>query len=110
MKHTLISCALALILAGCAGGGINKEEYNKLVAEAENEIKLAAKTGFLWTSTEKSLTESKAAMEAATAATDKTTRQKEFNNAMKLAKKALTEAKLAQQQAKDNANPVVRFQ
>jgi hypothetical protein len=28
---------------------------------------------------------------------------------MKLAKKALSEAKLAQQQAKDNAKPTIRF-
>jgi hypothetical protein len=48
-------------------------------------------------------------MGAATAATDKATRESEYNKAMKLAKKALSEAKMAQQQAKDNANPSVRF-
>jgi len=108
MKQTLILCAITLAIVGCASG-IDKEEYNKLAAEADNEIKLASKTGFLWTNTEKFLTESKEAMGAATAATDKATRESEYNKAMKLAKKALSEAKMAQQQAKDNANPSVRF-
>lgn len=108
MKQTLILCAITLASVGCASG-INKDEYNKLVMEAENEIKLANKTGFLWTNTEKFLTESKEAMEAATAASDSATRDKEFNQAMKLAKKALSEAKLAQQQARDNASPKVQF-
>lgn len=108
MKQTLVLGAITLMLAGCAGG-IDQSEYNQLVAEAENEIKLAGKTGFQWTNTEKFLTESKEAMAAAKAASDSATRDKEFDKAMKLAKKALSEAKLAQQQAKDNANPKVHF-
>ncbi|MEW6329915.1 MAG: hypothetical protein AB1560_00505 [Pseudomonadota bacterium] len=108
MKQTLVLGAITLVLAGCAGG-IDQSEYNKLVAEAENEIKLAGKTGFQWNNTEKFLTESKEAMEAAKAAGDSATRDKEFDQAMKLAKKALSEAKLAQQQAKDNANPKIHF-
>jgi outer membrane murein-binding lipoprotein Lpp len=108
MKQTLILCAITLALAGCAGG-IDQNEYNQLATEAENEIKLASKTGFMWTGTEKFLTDSKAAMDAANAASDKATRESEYNKAMKLAKKALSEAKMAQQQAKDNANPSVRF-
>jgi hypothetical protein len=108
MKQALILWAMALALVGCASG-IDQKEYNQLVTEAENEITLAGKTGFLWSNTEKFLTESKDAMAAATAATDKATRESEYNKAMKLAKKALQEAKMAQQQAKDNANPSVRF-
>jgi hypothetical protein len=108
MKQTLILCAITLALVGCASG-IDQNEYQQLVTEAENEIKLASKTGFLWNNTEKFLTESKEAMGAATASTDKATRESEYNKAMKLAKKALSEAKMAQQQAKDNANPSVRF-
>ncbi|MFO7541564.1 MAG: hypothetical protein R6W97_01980 [Thiobacillus sp.] len=108
MKQTLILWAITLALAGCASG-MNKEEYSKLVAEAENEIQLANKTGFLWTNTEKFLKESKDAMAAADAASDRVTREKEFDKAMKLAKKALSEAKLAQQQAKDNASPRIHF-
>ena len=108
MKQSLILCAITLALAGCAST-INKEEYDKLVADAENEIKLADKTGFLWLNTEKFLKDSKEAMSAAMAASDSTTRESEYNKAMKLAKKALQEAKLAQQQARDNANPAVHF-
>lgn len=108
MKQTLILCAITLAITGCASS-FNKEEYNQLVAQAENEIKLAGKTGFLWSNTEKFLKESKEAMDAATAATDKTIRESEYEKATKLAKKALSEAKMAQQQAKDNANPAVRF-
>lgn len=108
MKQTLILCAITLALVGCAGG-IDQNEYNQLVSEAENEIKLANQTGFLWNNTEKFLTESREAMAAANAASDKATREKEYDKAMKLAKKALSEAKLAQQQAKDNAKPTIRF-
>lgn len=108
MKQTLILCAIALALTGCASS-INKDAYSQLATEAENEIKLASKTGFLWTNTEKFLEESKKAMDTANAATDRATRQNEFNKAMKLAKKALAEAKAAQQQAKDNASPVAKF-
>ncbi|OGI51010.1 MAG: hypothetical protein A3E57_06965 [Candidatus Muproteobacteria bacterium RIFCSPHIGHO2_12_FULL_60_33] len=109
MKQTLILCAITLALVGCASP-INKDEYNQLVAQAENEIMLASKTNFLWNNTEKFLKESREAMEAATVATDRATRLGGSDKAMKLAKKALQEAKLAQQQAKDNANPVARFQ
>ncbi len=108
MKHTLILCAITLTLAGCASS-INKDEYDQLAAQTENEIKLANKTGFLWSNTEKFMKESKEAMDAATAASDSATRESEYNKAMKLAKKALQEAKLAQQQAKDNANPVASY-
>lgn len=104
MKHTLILCAITLALVGCAST-INKEEYNRLAEQAANEIKLANKTGFLWLHTEKFLKESKEAMAASDAASDSATRESEYNKAMKLAKKALQEAQLAQQQAKDNANP-----
>ena len=108
MKHTLILCAITLAFVGCASI-VNRAEYNQLAEQAENEIKLANKTGFSWNSTEKFLKESREAMDAALAASDRVTREKEYEKAMKLAKKALTEAKLAQQQAKDNANPVARF-
>ncbi len=109
MKQTLTLCAVVLTLAGCASS-INQNEYNQLAADAENEIKLANTTGFLWRDTEKFLKESKDAMAAALAATDRSTRESEYTKAMKLAKKALSEAKTAQQQAKDNANPVARFE
>ena len=114
MKKALALCSLTLILTatGCAwwkGDSAKKDAYNQLAEQAENEIKLANKTGFAWTNSDKFLQESKAAINAALAAGDKATRESEYNKAMKLAKKALQEAKLAQQQAKDNANPDVRF-
>ena len=109
MKQTLILSAAVLTLAGCASS-INQNEYNQLATEAENEITLAGKTGFQWNNTEGFLKESKEAMAAALAATDRSTRASEYAKAMKLAKKALSEAKAAQQQAKDNANPVARFE
>ncbi len=108
MKHTLLLGAISLAIVGCASS-YNQKEYNDLAAQAENELKLAGKTGFQWSNTEKFLKESKEAMAAASSAGDRATREKEFDKAMKLAKKALQEAKLAQQQAKDNANPVVKI-
>ena len=109
MKHTLVLCAITLAFVGCAST-INKEEYSKLAEQTENEIKLANKTGFLWLNTEKTLSESREAMDAAMAASDRATRESEYSKAMKLAKKALQEAKLAQQQARDNTSPNIKIQ
>lgn len=117
MKKALMLCALLLGLAttGCAwwkGDAAKNEEYNQLAAQAENEIKLADKTGFLWRDTEKFMEQSKAAKAAADKARqsgDSAAAKKEFDQAMKLAKEALTQAKLAEQQAKDQANPVIRY-
>ncbi len=66
MKTALTLCAFTLIMAGCAsygtGTGSSQEaDYGQLVAQAENEIKVAEKTGFLWNNTEKFLKESKEA-------------------------------------------------
>ena len=114
MKKTLVLCSLTLALTavGCSWWGNDSartDEYNQLVTQAENEIKLANKTGFLWLNTEKFLKESKEAKAAADAASDRTTKRKEFENAMKLAKKALKEAQMAQEQAKNNVNPVITY-
>lgn len=97
MKKAIIISLLALGLTACAGMRADKE-YNDLVAQAEKEIKLAKESGFLWTNTEKFLEDAKAAKEAGDTA-----------KATSLVKKALDEAKLAQEQAKANANPKASF-
>lgn len=113
MKRTLTFCILAVAVTGCASGIIRNDEYNQLVAQAENEVKLADKTGFLWRDTDKFLKDSKEAKAAAEKAVkegDRVTAYGEFDKAMKLAQKALKQAQLAQQQAKDNAHPAARFE
>ncbi len=111
MKQTLMICTLVVALGGCAGV-VRDDEYTQLVVQAENEIKLADKTGFLWRDTEKFLKDSKEAKAAADKAEkdgDRATAYKEFDKAMKLAQKAMKQAQMAQQQARDNANPVASF-
>ena len=84
MKLALLVGALTVALAGCASV-INEDEYNKLIAQAENEIKLADKTGFLWNNTENFLKESKAAAAVADKAGKEGNRavaEQEFNKAM----------------------------
>ena len=119
MKKTLVLCSFFIFLPGCAwwnglwgGSPVNSDEYKKLAVQTENEIKLADKAGFLWTDTEKLMKESKEAKVSADQALDagdKARAKKEFDIAMKLANKALKEAQLAQQQARDNATPMVNF-
>jgi uncharacterized protein YceK len=111
MKKMLVVGALAVALVGCASV-VNNDEYNQLASQADNEIKLADKAGFLWTGTEKLMKESrqaKASADQALDAGDKAKAKTEFDIAMKLANKAMKEAQLAQQQARDNANPMVNY-
>ncbi len=111
MKQTLMIGTLVVALAGCASV-VRDDEYTQLMVQAENEIKLADKTGFLWRDTEKFLKDSKEAKDAADKAMkdgDRATAAKEFDKAMKLAQKAMKQAQMAQQQARDNTNPVASF-
>jgi len=121
MKTALTLCALTLIMVGCSwwngtgtGTGSPQEvSYSQLVTQAENEIKVAQKTGFLWNNTEKFLKESKETkIEADNARKngDSAKADAEMAKAVKLVNKAIKEAQLAQQQARDNAAPVARFQ
>ncbi len=118
MKKILVLGAMSLILTvtGCAwwdSWSTKNEEYNQLIGQAENEVKLADKTGFLWSNTEQYLKDSKEAKAAADTAMndgDSTTAKNEFNKAMKLAQQAMKQAQLAQQQARDNTNPVAKYQ
>ncbi len=96
MKKTLLITAVAFTLAACAGGekaAQADKEYQDLVAKAKAEIKLADQTSFTWRDTEKFLKQADEAMTAG-----------DRDKAMKLVKKAIKQAQLAQQQAKDNAN------
>ncbi|GMR03675.1 MAG: hypothetical protein BMS9Abin22_177 [Gammaproteobacteria bacterium] len=87
---------LAIALAGCATAKYN--EYDQVVAQANKEIKLAKKADFLWRDTKKILKKSQKARDDG-----------DIDKALKLAKKALKQAQLAQKQAKDQANPIVAF-
>jgi hypothetical protein len=101
MKKTLALSVLLVALAGCATGGgpsATAADYDAVYKQAENEIKLAAKTGFLWNNTEGFLKQAEEAKKAG-----------DFDKAVKLAKKALKEAQLAQQQAKDQASAKADF-
>jgi copper homeostasis protein CutC len=105
MKKTLIVSVLTgtFALAGCAGQtpapqAAGEKDFKELVAQAEQEIKLAAKTGFLWNNTEKFLEDAKTAQA-----------EGDMNKAMKLAKQALEEARLAQKQAKSQANAKANY-
>lgn len=97
MKKIVIVSLLALAVTGCAAMRAERE-FNDLVSKAEAEIKLAQQSGFIWNNTEKFLQDAKDAKQAGD--TDKAT---------SLAKKALDEAKMAQDQAKINANPKANF-
>lgn len=98
MKKLIALSIVAATVAGCGGTAAGEDEYNELAARAENEIRLAAKTGFLWLNTERLMQESKAAHAAG-----------ETDKAMELARRAVDEAVLAQQQARDNANVKADF-
>ena len=97
MKKVIVVSLLAVSVSACAAIRADRE-FNDVVGKAENEIKLAQQSGYLWTNTEKFLTDAKEAKQAGD--TDK---------ALKLAKKALEEATMAQDQAKMNANPKANF-
>lgn len=98
MKRALLPFAMIVTLAGCASAGYSQQDYNNVVKQAEAEIAVANKLGFTWRDTEKFLKESKKAHAAG-----------DMDKAMKLAKKALRQAQLAQQQAKEQANPRIAF-
>jgi len=103
-KRFWLIAAIALTLAACAeaptssgGAAASNPELDATIANAEKEIAAAKKVG-LWRDTEKHL---KAAQDARAAG--------KTDEAMKMAKKALKEAVLAQKQAAAEANPKVVF-
>jgi hypothetical protein len=97
MKKILLTAALVTTLSGCAWIA-QETEYSNLLDQADNEFKLANKTGFMWRDTEKLLTQAKEAKDAG-----------DTEKAIKLAKKAIKEAQLAQAQAQGNAKAGPQF-
>ena len=92
MKKTIVfSAILAMTLSACAGMQASKD-LDDTIAQAEKEIAAAKKANYLWRDTEKFLADAK-----------KLKTDGDVEAATKLAKKALSEAKLAQKQAQDQA-------
>ncbi|MEE8197761.1 MAG: hypothetical protein V3T69_11360 [Acidiferrobacterales bacterium] len=98
MKKPIIVAALAVTLGGCASAGKGPSAYDLLFSQAQDEIRVAKQMGFLWSDTENLLLQSKQAQ----ARGDK-------KRAKALAEQALKQAQLAQQQAREQANPEVVY-
>ncbi len=97
MKKMLFTVVISLALAGCYSTPA-EVEYDNLAAEAASEINLAKKTGFLWSNTEKFVKKAEEDKNAG-----------KLDDAIKGLKKAIREAKLAQIQAKEQANAKAPF-
>ncbi len=95
MMKILFAVSFTVVLAACAStpSPTSQDEFSRLAAQTENEIRQAEKTGFLWRDTEKLLQEARQTQKAG-----------QHDQAMKLARQAIKQAQLAQQQAKQNAN------
>lgn len=91
MKKMLF-CALCVVLGGCASG-TGPSTYDELYAQALSEIKTAKRMGFIWRDTELLLERSGKAWE-----------QGDKRRAKELAQEALEQARLSQQQARDQGN------
>lgn len=93
MKKIIISGAIAVFassLIGCESG----PSYDELVASADQEMSVAKKMKYLWRDTGKIMKQAKKAKADGDTA-----------KAKQLVQKALDQAKIAQQQAKEQANP-----
>jgi hypothetical protein len=82
-----------ILMIGCAGGAERQKEYAELSARAEDEVRLASASGFLWSNTESHLAQAREAHKAG-----------DLKKAIRLAQQALDEAVLAQKQAAENAD------
>lgn len=100
MNKTVLMTVLAVSLAGCASVQ-DSNALNEMITAADQEIAAAKKANVnLWDSTADLLKEAKTAQDLGLS--DKA-------DALKKAKKALMEAKLAQKQAQENANAAPRY-
>jgi capsule polysaccharide export protein KpsE/RkpR len=97
MKNSLLLAAVILGLSACATAP-EPADADKAISAAEKEVAAAKKSGNLWNNTEKFLDEAK-----------KAKKEGDIAGAIKNAKKATDEAKLAQVQKMDQANPKVHF-
>ncbi|MDX1488193.1 MAG: hypothetical protein R3268_08340 [Acidiferrobacterales bacterium] len=88
----ILFLALCAVLVGCASGA-GPSTYDQLYAQAQSEVKTAKRMGFIWRDTELLLEQSGKAWE-----------QGDKRRAKQLAQEALEQARLAQQQARDQAN------
>ena len=97
MKKTILFATLALFI-GAAPVANSGESYGDIVKSAKAEMKKAKKMSYLWRDTGKILKKA-----------EKAKGNGNMKKAVKLAKKARKQAMLAQKQAKDQANPRVRY-
>ncbi len=98
MKRLSFVVMLTLVIAGCSSAGKRPGTFENLYVQAENEIKLAKQMGFLWRDTQAFLRQSKLAREAG-----------KKTLAMELVQEALDQAKLAQQQAREQTDPDIVY-
>ncbi len=88
----ILFCALCLVVSGCASRP-GSATYEQLHAQALSEIKTAKRMGFIWRDTELLLEQAAKAWE-----------QGEKKRAKELAQEALEQARLSQQQARQQTN------
>lgn len=96
MKKIVLTLAVPALLIGCAATGPDgspEPSVEQLVVNAEAQYKAAESQGVVWSTTEKSIEAAK-----------KAKNDMEVDKAIKAAKKALKETKLANEQAKAAAN------
>ncbi len=87
----LIACSAVAIFAGALAGCASGPSFSDVNAQAKQEMAVAKKMHFLWRDTGKIL------------------KKAEETHDTKLAQKALDQAKLAQAQAREQANPTVWY-
>ncbi len=97
MKKTILFAILALFI-GTAPVANSGESYGDIVKSAKAEMKKAKKMNYLWRDTGKILKKAGKAKD-----------EGDMKKAIKLAKKARKQAMLAQKQAREQANPRIRY-
>ena len=112
MKKILAIAAFAALLSSCVSYQELAEEASSATAQAEKEVMAAKKMEYLWRDTEATLEKAKKAQAKAAKAKesgDSAAAKELARKAAALANTARTEAVLAQQQAKAEANAGPRY-